>query len=47
MPIPSFRHLEDDDRLLSDRTEEIAGRALGCVREVYRELGPGFGEAIY
>lgn len=41
MPIPSFRHLEDESLLLDERIEEEAGRFLGVVKGVYREIGPG------
>lgn len=47
MPIPSFRHLDEDSLVLPRDLEEEAGRLLGVVREVYRELGPGLKEDSY
>lgn len=47
MPIPSFRHLDDDTLLLPVEVEELAGSMLAAARRVYRELGPGLTEPIY
>lgn len=45
--IRELAHGLDESHPLDPELEALAGRALGAVRAVYREMGPGLPEGIY